>query len=367
MALSRYCVAWKDHDVVRRLSQTALLYAACKFLLHIRHDAEAPATQRSAARHESLTRAADELNVTHAAVSRHIRGLETSLRVALFERTGRGVVLTEAGRTLAGELTSAFDRIAAATGRYASPARRRQRLTITCDVPFAAYWLVPRLGRFTAAHPDVELILDPNARPIDFAKEDADLGIRFGAGPWPGIESETLFEADITVVCSPKLVERSTIRTPADLPPSALIQELDRSYWQRWLEAAGVSDRLAPAGPTLLADLTVSAAEAGHGFALSDRLLVVDALAAKRLVMPFDLRIPCKAYHLVRAASRPMTKPAQAFRDWLLEEMSTSLVQLESLDAMRKSKASKIVQRGGRRQSASGKVETGFPIRSTTR
>ncbi|MGE0054255.1 MAG: LysR substrate-binding domain-containing protein [Hyphomicrobium sp.] len=293
----------------------------------------------AAARHESLTRAADELNVTHAAISRHIRSLESSLRVALFERTGRGVILTEAGRTLAGELTVAFDRIATATGQYTSQTRRRQRLAITCDVPFAAYWLVPRLGRFTSAHPGIDLILDPNVRPIDFSKGEADIGIRFGIGPWPGVTSVKLFDADVTVVCSPKLLARGNIKSPADLPSEALIQELDRTYWRRWLEAAGVAGQVKPAGPTLLADLTVSAAEAGHGFALTDRLIVVDALMSKRLVVPFPLRVSCKAYHLVHGASRPLSKAAHTFRRWLLDELAVSLAQLESLEAKTNARA----------------------------
>ena len=114
----------------------------------------------AAARHESLTLGAAELNVAHAAVSRHIRTLRSyTLRVALFERTGRGVRLTDNGRELARSLTEAFDLIANATTRYARSPRRRQRLKITSDVAFATHWLVSRLGRFTSEHPGIELVL----------------------------------------------------------------------------------------------------------------------------------------------------------------------------------------------------------------
>ncbi|MEQ1715932.1 MAG: transcriptional regulator GcvA [Hyphomicrobium sp.] len=285
----------------------------------------------AAARHESLTRAAAELNVTHAAISRHVRDLEQVLRVRLFERTGRGVILTEPGRTLVKDLTQAFDLLASAAARFARPGRRR-RLTITSDPPFAAFWLVPRLSRFTLAHPGIDLVLDPSPRIVDFDKEDADIGIRFGAGFWRGVEAEKLADAALTVVCSPMLIAARPLASPAALPPGALIQELDRSYWRMWLEAAGVGDRIVPSGPTLLADLTLSAAEAGQGFALSDRLLAAEALAANRLVCPFDISVPLNAYYLVHRQGALLSKAAADFRRWMLIEMQRTQVTLAALD-----------------------------------
>lgn len=286
----------------------------------------------AAARHESLTRAASELSVTHAAVSRHVRALEQQLRVALFERTGRGVVLTEAGRLLAKDLSDTFDHLERATGRFVRSARRRQRLTITTDVPFAAHWLVPRLGQFTRLHPEIELVLDPNQRPVDFAKEDADIGIRYGGGHWRGIESEKLFDADLTVVCHPAVLKSSGVEHPRDLPPKAMIQELDGAFWRTWLKAANAGSRVVPAGPTLLADMTVSAAEAGHGFALSDRLLAADALLAGRLVAPFAVSVRCGGYYLVRRARTPLSKSADAFRRWLAAALQRSVADLAELE-----------------------------------
>lgn len=274
----------------------------------------------AAARHESLTLAASELNVSHAAISRHVRTLESSLRVALFDRSGRGVTLTEDGRALAAALTSAFDAIANATAPYARTVRRRQRLTITSDVAFAAYWLVPRLGRFTSEHPEIELVVDPSHRLVDLARESVDLGIRFGRGGWRNLHSEKLVDSELTIMCSPSLRQLKALATPADLDGALLLQEQDRGMWPAWLAAAGVN--LKPSGPTLLADLTMTAAEAGQGFALADMLLAADALAARRLVAPFKISIKSYAYYLVRPVDGSVSKAAANFATWLNSEIA---------------------------------------------
>lgn len=282
----------------------------------------------AAARHESLKRAAAELNVSHAAVSHHIRGLEKSLRVRLFERTGRGVILTDTGQTFAKEVSQGFDILAGAASRFVRSGRRRQRLSITCEVAFAAYWLIPRIGRFMTAYPSIELVIDPNARSVDPAKEEFDFGIRFGDGKWRGLTAEKLLDSETTVVCSPALLKSRKLKTPADLDPAAMLQERDRSSWKLWLEAAGVSNRVVPSGPTLLADLTVLAAEAGHGYALAEKLFTVGALAAKRLVIPFDISSRGGAYYLVRVKAIAPSKAAQQFRQWLFQEIEISLAEL---------------------------------------
>ncbi len=284
----------------------------------------------AAARHESLTRAASELNVTHAAISRHIRGLELAMRVTLFERTGRGVVLTEAGSALSRDLTKAFDLLANATARFSRPTRRRQRLAISSDLPFATYWLVPRLGRFTSTHPNIDLVLDPSHRVVDLSKEDFDLAIRYGGGNWRGVEAEKLSDANLTVVCSPRLVKGRKFKAPSELPAEEMIQEQDRAFWRIWLDAAGAAPKLVPSGPTLLADLTISAAIAGQGFALADRVLAADAVLSTQLVAPFELSIACNGYYLVNAAGKPPSKPLADFRRWIKDEMAETLVALKS-------------------------------------
>lgn len=281
----------------------------------------------AAARHQSLVKAAAELNVTHAAISRQVRNLETTLRVVLFERTGRGLVLTEAGAGLARELSRGFDVLAAATARFHKAPRTRTRLRVTCEVLFAMMWLVPRLGAFTARHANVELVLDPTPRLVDFTREEVDLGVRYGAGRWPGVETVKLADAELIVVCAPELMKRDGVHTPADLPPAKLIQEQDRGYWTLWLEAAGVADRVEPRGPTLLADLAIGAALAGQGYVVADTFLAADALKAGRLVAPFHLKVLQNSYYLVFAEGKRLSRPARDFRDWLVREATAAGVE----------------------------------------
>lgn len=280
----------------------------------------------AAARHESFTAAAAELNVTHAAISRHIRELEIWLGSKLFERTGRGVELTERGKAYGVEVARGFDLLAAATESVAGRRRRRrQRLVVSVEPSFAALWLVPRLGRFTAANPDIELVLDSSHRLVDFTRNEADLGIRYGRGVWSHVAAELLTVTHMTPVCSPALLREAEVLTPADLPPHRLLQEETRRYWDEWLAAANVSDRVAPEGPTLGLHLTVPAAEAGQGFALADEVIAGDALVGGRLVRPFAVSIDAYGYYLVRGSERKETKAMAAIRAWLKAEIAQTL------------------------------------------
>jgi len=289
----------------------------------------------AAARHESFTDAAAELNVTHAAVSRHIRELEGWLGAKLFVRTGRGVELTERARNFVTDVTRGFDLIAASTEIISSRRRRRRRqqLVVTVEPSFAALWLVPRLGRFTTAHPDIEIVLDSSNRLADFARGDADVGVRYGRGTWNNVASSLLTRTRISPVCSPMLLERLRIVTPAELPPPLLLQEESRRYWLEWLEAAGVSDRIAPEGPTLGLHLTIPAAESGQGFALADDVIAGDALVGGRLVKPFQIRIESYGYYFVHDAARKASRPISALHAWLAHEIG------ETLDAVARSAA----------------------------
>ncbi|WP_045837425.1 transcriptional regulator GcvA [Hyphomicrobium sp. 99] len=277
----------------------------------------------AAARLSSFSRAAAELNVTHAAISRHIRTLESEFRTPLFERTGRGVTLTEAGQSLAQELTKGFDLIAAASSRFARPSRRRKRLVVTSDVSFAALWLVPRLGKFTELHPEIDIVLDPSHRLVDFAKEDFDLGVRFGGGEWTGVDARKLLDAKLMLVSSPKFLADSPLAAPADLDGALLIQETAKECWNAWLAAAGISGRVVPSGPTLNGDLALAAAEAGQGFALADQIQAGDALLAKRLVRPFDIVVSRQGYYLVSRAGAKVPEAAAVFETWLASELQS--------------------------------------------
>src|SRR5262245_45683359 len=154
----------------------------------------------AAARHESFTDAAGELFVTHAAISRHIRDLEEWLGTGLFVRTGRGVELTEAGRRYGGRLTSLFDGMGEATREAAAQGTVRT-LNVSVEPATASRWLVPRLGRFNDLHPDIDLIINPETRLVDFRSGEADLGIRYGLGRWEDVEAIRLSDSVSFPVC----------------------------------------------------------------------------------------------------------------------------------------------------------------------
>lgn len=282
----------------------------------------------AAARNQSFTLAAAELNVTHAAISKQIRELETALAVALFERTGRGVVLTEDGVRLGPELTRIFDQLHEATSGYAA-GRRRNELVISSEVPLAALWLIPRLGRFTSAHPEIDLVLDPTNRLADFSRNEADVGIRCGWGPWPGVTAHLLAETRVFPVASPAFLAAHKVTAPADLAQLPLIRDDPKDVWEDWFRAAGLERAIRVAGPVLKGHLAVAAAEAGQGMVLVDQIAAADALIAGRLVKPFDIDVPCRSYFLVHAEGARETKARSQFRTWIESEMASTAKALE--------------------------------------
>ncbi len=278
----------------------------------------------AAARHVSFTLAAAELNVTHAAISRHIRELEADLGIKLFHRTGRGVALTDGGRDFAAEVAPAFELLAAACMRFDRP-RGRQHLVISAEVPFAALWLVPRLGAFTTKHPKIDLEIDPDNRLVDFSKNEAHLGIRYGQGHWRDVDSVKVCSCAVSPVCSPALAKSLKITSAGDLSRATLLQDETKQLWPNWLKAAGAGSLVSVNGPTLKGHLVIPAAEAGQGFALADDILAGDALLKGSLVRPFSLNIPdiCDcAYYLVRRAGSKETAAEATFREWLMAEMA---------------------------------------------
>jgi len=276
----------------------------------------------AAARLLSFTRAADELAVTQAAVSHQIKALEEWIGVPLFRRVNRGLLLTDAGQALLSVLRDALDRIAAATERLRAGPRTGQ-LVVSALPSFAAKWLVPRLPRFQAAHPNIELHLHAAVALVDFTRDPVDLALRFGAGRWAGVEAIRLLDEEVTPVCSPALLAGGhPLREPADLRHYTLLHDDFELDWQTWLDAAGVSGVDASRGPRFTgSDHLVQAALAGHGIALGRGALVADDLAAGRLVRPFALSLPSEwAYYIVYPAGAGNRPKIAAFRDWILGE-----------------------------------------------
>ena len=276
----------------------------------------------AAARLESFTEAAAELFVTHAAISRHVRDLEEWLGTPLFNRTGRGVELTEAGLRFALRLTPLFDQLADAT-REAAAVGDVRVLKVTVEPSIASRWLVPRLGRFNELHPDIELAIDPTSKLADFRSGEADVGIRYGAGQWDDVEMQKLTEAVIFPVCAPRLVKDRTDLKPADLSNFNLLHESRKQWWADWLMAAGISGVEDWRGTLFQNHLAIEAAEAGQGFALTDQVLATDALLEGWLVRPFNFDMKDHwHYWIVRGKGQKETVPVRAFREWMMGEIT---------------------------------------------
>jgi LysR family glycine cleavage system transcriptional activator len=287
-------------------------------------------TFEAAARHRSFSRAAEELGVTPAAVSYLVREVEAQLRVKLFHRTSRTVHLTDAGEILntavAGALADIGRAVERVTGADGAP-----RLNVTATPSFAIKWLVPRLNRFLQLFPDVDVRVDMSRHPVDFAREEMDLGIRFGTGDYPGLQADRLLTDTVSPVCSPKLLKgKRPLRHPRDLRHHALIHVDWQGHgetwptWQMWMMSAGLTGIDATRGIHFdQGVLALQAAIDGQGVALGDSTLIATDLAARRLVQPFELSLaapPRFAYWIVvppRSADRPLVAE---FRAWLLAE-----------------------------------------------
>jgi LysR family transcriptional regulator, glycine cleavage system transcriptional activator len=287
----------------------------------------------SAARHLSFTRAAQELHVTQTAISHQIRALEERLEVRLFRRLPRGLVLTEEAQRYLPAVRDAFARLETATAELLA-GRAGGTLTASVLPSFAAKWLVPRLGRFRAAHPDIDLRISTSQHLVDFAREDVDIGIRMGRGHYPGLRVDRLFGETLVPVCSPALLEgEPALRRPEDLKHHVLLHEDDETGWRLWLELAGVEGVDVSRGLTLTdAAMVVQAAAEGQGVALGRTALAASDIAAGRLVRPFDVSMPHDlAYYLVcpeASAERPRTA---AVRAWLLAEAERYQQELAEL------------------------------------
>ncbi len=276
----------------------------------------------AAARHESFTVAAGELFVTHAAISRHIRDLEDWLGTELFLRTGRSVKLTEAGRSYGGKLTPLFDAMSDAT-REAAAVGEVRRLKVSVEPSIASRWLVARLGRFNALHPDIELAIEPTNRLVDYRSGEADLGIRYGRGEWDNVEMLRLSEVVIFPVCAPGLIAGLAELKPEHLKNYNLLHEDRKQWWADWLRQAGIAGVEDWRGTVFQNHLAIEAAEAGQGFALGDQILCTDALLDGWLKRPFALDLKDHgSYWIVRAKGSKETAPARAFREWLMTEMA---------------------------------------------
>lgn len=282
----------------------------------------------AAARHLSIKQAAEELRVTPAAVSHQVKALEDWVGAPLFVRMTRALKLTDAGQDALSDLSEGFGKLATAV-RKMQAQRGAGLLTISASPSFGAMWLVPRLDRFRARHPDIEIRIDATDRLADIMRGEADVAIRYGLGSYDTVRVDTLFEQMNTPVCNPSL--RTQLQAPSDLRRHRLlhVEWMDaRASWRMWLLAAGLRDIDATKGPVFTQEsMAVQAAIEGQGVALVGNRIISDYLETGALVCPFgsDYRTPLSfAYHLLTAGAGQATPKVEAFRDWILKEIDRS-------------------------------------------
>jgi LysR family glycine cleavage system transcriptional activator len=299
----------------------------------------------AAARHLSFKKAAKELHVTAGAVSHQIKVLEDHLGVALFRRLTRALELTPEAQSMLPKVREGLDNLLEAVERVR--ARDNTTALIVIAPPnFAARWLIPRLSRFTTAHPNLELhvasrptMIDGREssavpEPVADAQDSPMVMVRFGNGRYPGQHVDEVFSARYVPVCSPRLLLGDhPLRKPEDLRYHTLlhddtvVEEGARPSWGDWLESVGVTDIDATRGPHFSdASLSFEAAIEGMGVTLAMKPLVRSEIEAGRLVVPFDISAPASyAYYLVTPEVNGAHRPVQQFREWLLEEAAPEL------------------------------------------
>jgi LysR family glycine cleavage system transcriptional activator len=296
----------------------------------------------SAARHMSLKRAAQELSVTPAAISHQVKALEDYLGVKLFRRLNRALELTAAARAALPKLRDGFDSLAQAVDAL-RPQTDGGQVTVSAAPSFATRWLMPRLHRFFASHPEIDVRVSARMRlvtrggqvsvaertTIDNWLEESDLAILYGHGNYPGVRVDKLLALTIAPICSPELVRgENPLRQPQDLSHHTLLHDDTGTlydgvaFWDVWLKAAGVSDVDASRGSHFShAVLALEAASDALGVVATFPLLAAAGLAAGRLILPFELQVPLQsAYYLVCSETAELRPAVVAFRDWLLAE-----------------------------------------------
>lgn len=275
------------------------------------------------ARLGSVSLAAQDLGVTQPAVSQQLRQLEAALGLPLVRREGRGIALTSAGAAYATALTRAFSELRAATERCLASAAGGV-LTVALVPTLATRWLIPRLGAFHDAHPEIEVRLATAPSVATRPPDDVDVAIRVGRGRWPGCQADLLMPDDSFPVASPALLQGRPLRSVADLARHTLLHVEAvprRQDWTRWLALAGEA-RLKPARQLAFGSSAqaLDAACHGLGVAVGHRPFVADDIARGRLVAPFAEVVPGEgAYYLVARRDLAEAPKVRAFRRWLLQ------------------------------------------------
>lgn len=284
-------------------------------------------TFEAAARLLSFTEAGKELFLSQSAVSRQIQQLESSLGVALYERRHRALALTEAGRIMQRAVNDSLERLRDAAARV-QPAASMRQVAITCTPGFASFWLIPRLTRFTASHPHVDVRISATLEVVDLERSQIDLAVRFA--PSSTATGPLLFEEEVQPLCSPQLLRdaQRPLKTPADLEHHTLLTidlpqgEPPTMDWEPWLQVIGLDTvRLANTVRFTQYSEAVAAACAGQGVVIGRLPLLAQLMREGKLVAPFRSRAASRRGYFVIVAPHAAGNPdAQDFARWLVVE-----------------------------------------------
>lgn len=242
----------------------------------------------ASARHESFTKAAEELSLTQSAICRQIGALEAFLGIRLFSRSKRGVKLTTAGLAYSRQIAARLDEVERDTLSLMAGQGVGGQLELAVVPTFATRWLIPRLNDFQRQYPDITVNLSTSTRPFLFTDSRFDAAIYFGERAWPGTHEESLMRENLVPVCAPTLIPSGAELTAETIATLPLLQQSTRPYaWRQWFESAGVYAERDMAGPRyeLFSMLTAAAAE-GMGVALVPHFLFADEIASGRLITP---------------------------------------------------------------------------------
>ena len=281
----------------------------------------------AAARHLSLSLAANELNVTPAAVSHQVRLLEEHIGLPVFERNGRGLVLTDAGAAGLRDLREAFAHLSAAMDAIGSLGETGA-LTVSATPSFAAKWLLPRLDSFGREHPEIDVHVSASIQLADFMRDRVDVAVRYGAGGYSDVFFEKLLTETVVPVCSPELLQGKPLRSVRELSSLTLLHDdspdNDPSCpnWETWLRAAGVDDVDVDRGPRFnQSSLVIESAILGRGIALAKSTLAAADIQSGRLVRPIETERPVDfAYWFVAPRAKLNLPKVAYFREWLRRE-----------------------------------------------
>jgi len=276
----------------------------------------------AAARHESFARAADEMCVTESAVSRQIAALEGYLRVRLFSRVKKHVLLTDAGRQYSLNISANLNEIEMHTRSLMAHKGVGGMLELAVIPTFANRWLLPRLNEFRKRHPDITLNLSERPDPFIFRGTNFDAALHFDHPAWTGVVKVDLFDEEVVPVVSPRHHDISRLVTPEDLLTLPLLHKTTRTEaWDRWFEFAGYPNlELSSAMRFELYAMLIEAARAGLGVGLVPRFYVQDEIQRGDLAIPFDIALKQeKRYCLVYPEYKHDSPLVRKFRDWVVE------------------------------------------------